>query len=1064
MGCHVDSYWQEVSDFLNGRATESAKFAAPNTFQESLSGVIPISKVAEHEIEDLAGLVIHKGLFKEIDPTFLYQYLQQAVPTFANPVFIVVEKHGARALRRREHLGQLPEMREWASLHADAAVKRSSEGAAQEGQEANAAVFTAMVDFIVERLAKVIDPSAPEPVIAIGETAERFNDTEWFWVDDTAKSAELFAVPRVRDAHPALADALIDYILRLSPKQLLHRRSAVPELKLKSSDPKNFAAFNSFFNLTGDLTQGMVCHSVRYNDDRTRVVAPYTGNVVWFTYQGRRHSVDIETTIKRWSIEEKGERIDFSHTSVIDGPGLPGPEKHLCDVTYRYTLWRHRPTVELAVTVSVAPDTDLEDVQITTAFDQISVGGGCEIATVGLAGEFSSVPAPDTSPAAIHVGPADYLCLYEAEVIPGFANAAHVRFRDASRIRDIVAEGSNRGFYHWVYPRYLLGDLGSEEAGTVVEDRLMTGGGYYDQPRIYHDLMAADAGGGTIDPSVSYDVGAELNAIAVTLLFARQGLYSASPPDEARLIALKAWYDRHLEVYLQVIRPTGQAKERRRVFVRGLSFVILSLDCMVRAYGGADYAEKLQSCVKLLLRLEEPVRGGLEESHFGLLIGPPELDCQVAALLALARAAHWGDPEMQISGAIRRALRGISLTSAHTDPSGRIQLLYDSLLLRQEVGSTMIDTGYWNFKLGLALRAFNAVRQMHDAGSLRLDQEARNHLEILDQFARMALRPSMRWENRQLEVLTSVKAGETNSETQPWVALGLFPAVERAIIGPAKAAPAAVAEEAPATSSERVVVYFDESGPPMQVEWECRGGQAGQLSERVVTTWESLGSVMPHWSVLTADQFLPANIEANEEDFFGSGEHDVEVFLATIRRMGRDPREFKVAHEFGCGLGRLTNHLATRFERVIACDASRPHLDIARARSWKIGRTNIDYRLARLPSFGMEEPFDLWFSIIVLQHNPPPIMALILRRALSLLRPGGLAVFQIPTYAPGYRFDISEYLASAVPPSGIEMHFLPQSAVFKVARGAGCAVLEVTHNGMTGDQRFLSNSMVIAKS
>ena len=90
-------------------------------------------------------------------------------------------------------------------------------------------------------------------------------------------------------------------------------------------------------------------------------------------------------------------------------------------------------------------------------------------------------------------------------------------------------------------------------------------------------------------------------------------------------------------------------------------------------------------------------------------------------------------------------------------------------------------------------------------------------------------------------------------------------------------------------------------------------------------------------------------------------------------------------------------------------------------------------------------------------------MAMILRRALTLLRPGGLAVFQIPTYSSHYRFDIEEYLASPVPPSGLELHFLPQSILFKLVREAGCALLEVIEDGLVGDPQCLSNSVVVVK-
>jgi len=312
-------------------------------------------------------------------------------------------------------------------------------------------------------------------------------------------------------------------------------------------------------------------------------------------------------------------------------------------------------------------------------------------------------------------------------------------------------------------------------------------------------------------------------------------------------------------------------------------------------------------------------------------------------------------------------------------------------------------------------------------------------------------------------VLTCQRAGETNSETQPWVALGLVPAIEWELFGkPPAWAPVPTIAPAPPPPAP-VVVYFDKAAPAIHVDWDCPKPQAVRLMDRVADTWERLGESRPHWSVLTNEHFLPAHINATEEEFFATGEHDRNRLFATIGRVGRDPAEFKVAHEYGCGLGRITNHLSEGFERVIACDVSRPHLDSARARSARIGRTNIDYRLARLPGFGMDERFDLWFTIIVLQHNPPPIMAMILRRAFSLLHPGGLAVFQIPTYSSHYRFHLEDYLASPVPPSGLEMHFLPQPILFKLVQEAGCALLEVIEDGLIGDPQCLSNSVVIVK-
>jgi len=78
-----------------------------------------------------------------------------------------------------------------------------------------------------------------------------------------------------------------------------------------------------------------------------------------------------------------------------------------------------------------------------------------------------------------------------------------------------------------------------------------------------------------------------------------------------------------------------------------------------------------------------------------------------------------------------------------------------------------------------------------------------------------------------------------------------------------------------------------------------------------------------------------------------------------------------------------------------------------------------------------------------------------LRRAFALLRPGGLAVFQVPTYARGYAFRLAPYLAGlgggGPDRAGeIEMHVLPQPVVFLLAREAGCDPLEVLEDLSAG--------------
>jgi SAM-dependent methyltransferase len=236
--------------------------------------------------------------------------------------------------------------------------------------------------------------------------------------------------------------------------------------------------------------------------------------------------------------------------------------------------------------------------------------------------------------------------------------------------------------------------------------------------------------------------------------------------------------------------------------------------------------------------------------------------------------------------------------------------------------------------------------------------------------------------------------------------------------------------------------------PPLDIEWRNERDAAALLAY-VGNTWTNLGATRPHWSVLSDDRFAPDTIGRHRHEFFQSGARDRDLLLATLNRLGRAPASYTTLFEFGCGVGRVTPFLARSLPRLIACDVSTTHVAIAREILKQEKIHNVTLRLASARDFGMTEGFDIWFSRLVLQHNPPPLTAMVLRRAMSLLSPGGLAHFQLPTYARAYRFKTKEYLEK--PSLGIEMHVFPMPAVFEIAAETGCEPLEVWHDNSLGD-------------
>jgi ubiquinone/menaquinone biosynthesis C-methylase UbiE len=119
-------------------------------------------------------------------------------------------------------------------------------------------------------------------------------------------------------------------------------------------------------------------------------------------------------------------------------------------------------------------------------------------------------------------------------------------------------------------------------------------------------------------------------------------------------------------------------------------------------------------------------------------------------------------------------------------------------------------------------------------------------------------------------------------------------------------------------------------------------------------------------------------------------------------RLGDDPRGGACV-EVGCGPGRMTGHLASRFDRVIAVDVSPAMLDLAR-RSVKAG--NVEFRLvsgSRLETLD-DRVADVLVCYLVLQHLPGRgLVGSYLREFARLLAPGGRAFVQLPVLGPGPR-------------------------------------------------------------
>jgi SAM-dependent methyltransferase len=249
--------------------------------------------------------------------------------------------------------------------------------------------------------------------------------------------------------------------------------------------------------------------------------------------------------------------------------------------------------------------------------------------------------------------------------------------------------------------------------------------------------------------------------------------------------------------------------------------------------------------------------------------------------------------------------------------------------------------------------------------------------------------------------------------------------------------------------------------PPLLIE---KVDNLQDLFVHIQDTWEYLGNTEPHWSVLTWDKFLSSG-EGTQKQFYDTGEYEADRLFNTLNRNGIDHGSLKTCLEFGCGLGRVTLWLAKKYETVIGYDISSSHLSLARQYFDEKGYKNITlYHLKNLSDLSTLPKVDLIFSVIVLQHNPPPIIRLIVRELIRALNPGGVAFFQVPTYRLGYKFILQEYLSNEVENCEMESHVLTQKEVFDIVYNEQGEVLEVLEDACVGlTYGVRSNTFVVRK-
>ena len=193
--------------------------------------------------------------------------------------------------------------------------------------------------------------------------------------------------------------------------------------------------------------------------------------------------------------------------------------------------------------------------------------------------------------------------------------------------------------------------------------------------------------------------------------------------------------------------------------------------------------------------------------------------------------------------------------------------------------------------------------------------------------------------------------------------------------------------------------------------------------DRQAQDWNELAQLDPHWAILTSPGKRFGRWDSDE--FFATGTAEAETFMQRAVELGL-PKERGRALDFGCGLGRMTRALAAHFEEVVGVDISEEMIRGARDANRDVeGASFVVNRADDLGQFP-DASFDLVYSVIVLQHVPDrAAIESYVREFCRILRPGGLAVFTLPSHIPAiFRLQWRRRLYQALRRLGVSAGFL----------------------------------------
>jgi hypothetical protein len=633
-------------------------------------------------------------------------------------------------------------------------------------------------EFIVRHMHRTVDLADGVQFSAVSETEKPVDGDNWFWTDDNAKVLEFMSRPELWTRFPKETAEILCFVQAMCRPPFIFRRLSTPRLTPADIEGPIGGYRHSMMNIRYDLSRGGVAAGMRFHDERNFENVLLYGNSVEFTYRRRQFKLPVETAISDTDATQNGHVLELRHSGDLYFTPKQQPLR-LGRITYLYRIDARSMLFEVEASLDIAA-IDVSDVVLTVGHDQLGQRfyGTVDADTRPTAAPLFNAGKPGRT--MVGVAGASYYVIRHGP-FSGDALALHSVPREPARLSEIEVIGEIPGRLQRAIARYSF--PGHQHGARLVaaEHKLLTGGGFYDRIADYAEFMRDAVGANATrqavyDFSISYDYGVVINAFAKC--FASSAAMQSQAEAGALRAELQSLIDTYLSYYLE-ITIAGHRQGRNTVFSRELAFVILGVVTMYRTTGAAKYLEYLSPLCDALLDLEMAFTdaGGDPASGFIMKIDASpfiaHVDCHSAALLALTQAAQLIRDERLVT-AIDRGLAAYCLETSVVELGGPHRVDSVGTLLIDRDGARRTENSFWNFKAGLTLRLFAALRNAAEPVLQQIAARHSDRIELFEMILRRQLEQAITEHGDAVEIRCSTLSSETNSETQPWVMLGLL--------------------------------------------------------------------------------------------------------------------------------------------------------------------------------------------------------------------------------------------------------------------------------------------------